>query len=55
MMSPYRFLAAALLALAGCGAVEWRSAAETEALLAAAGFQICRADRIPWNRALLRA
>jgi hypothetical protein len=39
VMSARCFLAAALLALAGCGAMEWQEPAETEALLAAAGFQ----------------
>jgi hypothetical protein len=38
MMSARSFLAAALLALSGSGAMEWREPAETEALLAAAGF-----------------
>jgi hypothetical protein len=40
MMSAHSFLAAALLALSGCGAMEWREPAETEALLVAAGFQM---------------
>jgi hypothetical protein len=68
MRSPYSLLAAALLALSGCGAIEWREPAETEALLAAAGFHVRGTERtertltpierapwVPGNRTLPRA
>jgi len=44
-MRAWRFLAAALLALAGYGALDWRDPVETEALLAAAGFETHPKDR----------